>query len=74
MKNPGQAVTGFETGSTLNGCEPYSQTIREHLKAVPSVRPEKVTRTQRLMASGNWPPRVDTLVDRLLFEHLLGPR
>jgi len=53
--------------------QPVSHRVQEVLDGVPCIRWEKVTRMQRLMASEEWPPRGDKLVDRMLFEHLLGP-
>jgi len=53
--------------------KPYSLRIRDCMDGIPSVRWEKVARIQRLMASDHWPPRGEAVVDRLLFEHLLGP-
>jgi hypothetical protein len=47
--------------------------FREYLKAIPCIRWEKVSDTRKLMASGQWVPRSDTLVERILAEHLLDP-
>jgi hypothetical protein len=73
MKNPRKTANGLGAKIPMNDCQPYSSRIREVLSGTPNIRWEKVSIMQRLMASEEWPPRDDTLVERMLFEHLLDP-
>jgi len=77
MKNRRQTATAPRNGIGLKALlvdtDTISPMIREALDGVPCVRWERVSRMRRLMASPEWPPRGENLVDRILFEHLLGP-
>ena len=74
MKNPQRTANPFGTKTLMNDRQPESNRIQEVLNGIPNIRWEKVSSMQRLMASEQWPPLDDdTLVDRMLCEHLLGP-
>jgi hypothetical protein len=60
-------------GPPTNEGRPCAGMVREYLKEIPCIRWEKVSDMRKLMASGQWAPQSDSLVERILAEHLLDP-
>jgi len=77
MKNRRQTATPAGKGPGAKAFVVHAQLLspllRDALARIPCVRREKVSDTQRLMASAHWPPRCDLIADRILFEHLMDP-